>query len=215
MKNKIFKPLSIALIISISIFIVQSCAMAVPSMPIDQMTFKPKETKNGLIFGSITFPKSKAKFNAYFLGLHFKSNDIKLSEKNSTEIEFVPEQFFRMKHNGELDNGLTYLFAIERPEGDYEFCGIRLFENNGIQILNRDYNLKGFSVPFSVKKGEISYVGNFNFNEYDFENEKAVSYNNNFEKDLAGIKKAQIYVYWNMSNNDTTRNITYIKKDSL
>jgi hypothetical protein len=155
--------------------------MPIPSMPIDQMTFKPKETKNGLIFRSITFPKSKAKFNGYFLKLNYKSNDSKLSKKNSTEIYFNPEQFFRMKHNGELDNGLTYLFAIERPEGDYEFCGIRLFENNGIQILNREYNLEGFSIPFSVKKGEISYVGNVNFNENDFENEKAVSYNNNFE----------------------------------
>ena len=183
-------------------------------MPIDQMTVKPKETKNGLIFGSITFPKSKAKFNGYFLKLNYKSNDSKLSEKNSSEIYFNPEQFFRMKHNGELDNGLTYLFAIERPEGDYEFCRIRLFENNGIQILNREYNLEGFSIPFSVKKGEISYVGNVNFNEYDLENEKAFSDNNNFEKDLAGIKKAQIYVYWDVSNNDTTRNITYIRKDS-
>ncbi|MWB95409.1 hypothetical protein GON26_13650 [Flavobacterium sp. GA093] len=210
MKTKTIKLLSISLFILTSIFIVQSCA--VPAMQSAQMTFKPKETKNGLIFGSITFPKQKAKFNGYFLRLICKSEDEKVSKKNSTEIQFSPEQIIKMKHKGQLDNGLTYLFAIERPEGDYEFSGIRLFTNSGIAILQRNDNLNDFSIPFKVNKGEIIYVGNINFNEYGGKNEKLITYQNNYEKDLAGIKKAQPYVYWDAAKNDSITNISYVSK---
>lgn len=207
MKIKTIKLLSISSLILLSIFIVQSCAVS--GMSSEQMTFRPQTSQNGLIFGSITFPKEKAKFNGYFLRLTCKSVDGKTASKNSTEIHFSPEQIIKMKHKGELDNGLTYLFAIERPEGDYEFSGIRLFTNSGIAMLQRNDNLNGFSIPFKVNKGEITYVGNINFNEYGGENERIITYQNNFEKDLSGIKKAQPYVYWDVAKNDTTRNILY------
>ena len=210
MKNKTVRLLSISLFILISIFIVQSCAVS--GMQSNEMTFIPQTTQNGLINGSITFPKEKAKFNGYFLALSCKSKDGKNAKKNSTEINFSPEQIIKMKHKGELDNGLTYLFAIERPEGDYEFSGIRLFTNSGIAILQRNDNLNGFSIPFKVSKGEITYVGNINFNEYGSENEKIITYQNNFEKDLAGIKKAQRFVYWDKAKNDTTINLSYRSK---
>ena len=205
--NKSIKLLSISLFILISIFIIQSCAA--PAMSSENITFRPQTSQNGLIFGSITFPKEKAKFNGYFLRLSCKSSDEKTSRKNSTEIQFSPEQIIKMKHKGELDYGLTYLFAIERPEGDYEFSGMRLFTNSGIAVLQRNDNLNNFSIPFRVNKGEITYVGNINFNEYAGANEKKITYKNNFEKDLAGIKKVQPYVYWDVAKNDTIRKISY------
>ncbi len=207
MKNKTIKLLSISLLIVLSIIIVQSCAVS--GMSSEQMTFRPQTAQNGLIFGSITFPKEKAKFNGYFLEVSCKSTDEKIARKNGTEIHFSPEQIIKMKHKGELDNGLTYLFAIERPEGNYAISGLRLFTNSGIAVLQRNNNLNGFSIPFTVNKGEIIYVGNINFNEYGGENEKVITFQNNFEKDLAGIKKAQQYVYWDIAKNDTTRNISY------
>lgn len=207
MKNKTIKFVAISLFLLVALFIVQSCAVS--GMPSEQMTFIPKTTQNGLIFGSITFPKEKANFNGYFLKVSCLSADSKNAKKNGTEIHFSPEQFIKMKHIGALDNGRTYLFAIERPEGDYEFSGIRLFTNSGFAILQRNDILNGFSIPFKVNKGEITYVGNINFNEYGSGNEKVITYQNNFEKDLAGIKKAQPYVYWEAAKNDTTRNIVY------
>lgn len=207
MKIITIKLLLISLFVLTSIFIVQGCAVS--GMSSEKMTFMSKTTQNGLIFGSITFPKEKAKYNGYFLRLTSKSTDGKTASKNSTEIHFSPEQIIKMKHKGELDNGLTYLFAIERPEGDYEFSGIRLFTNSGIALLQRNDNLNGFSIPFKVNKGEITYVGNINFNEYGGVNERVITYQNNFEKDLSGIKKAQPYVYWDAAKNDTIRNIQY------
>jgi hypothetical protein len=209
MKKTIITCLSILLLILSSIFLVQSCAA--PAMSSEPITFRPQGSQNGLIFGSMTFPREKAKFNGYFLGLSCKSIDEKIARKNSTELHFSPEQIIKMKHKGELDNGLTYLFVIERLEGDYEFSGIRLFSNSGIAVLQRNDYLNNFSIPFKVTKGEITYVGNINLNEYGSENEKVITYKNNFEKDLAGIKKIQPYVYWDAAKNETTRDIIYKK----
>lgn len=210
MKTKISKQLSITLFILTLTFIFQSCAVS--TMQSEQMTFNSKTSKNGLIFGSITFPNPKPKFNGYFFRLTCISTNSKVSKDNSTEIQVRPEQIVKMKHKGQLDNGLTYLFAIERPEGDYEFSGIRLFTNSGVAVLQRNDNLNGFSIPFKVNKGEITYVGNINFNEDGDESEKIITYQNNLEKDLGGIKMAQPYINWDTAKNDPSRNITYRNK---
>ncbi len=193
--------------------IIISCSSAVVTdLKAQKITFIPQKTDNGLIFGSITFPKEKAKFNAYFLQISYKSTDPKITRKNFKEIRFNPAQIIIMKHKGELDNGLTYLFAIERPAGDSEIIGIRLFSNSGFAILQKNDNLNGFTIPFKVNKGEILYVGNIVFNEYAEENETIVSYQNNFAKDLEGIKIEQPFVYWDAAKEDKSIGITY-KKD--
>ncbi|WP_294965367.1 hypothetical protein [uncultured Flavobacterium sp.] len=179
-----------------------------------KMTFNPMKTDNGLIFGSMTFPEEKARFNGYFLLISYKSTDPKISRKYSKEVRFIPAQITRMRHKGDLDNGLTYLFAVEKPEGEYEITNIRVFSNSGLAFLQRNDNVNGFSVPFKVNKGEILYVGNLRFNENAFkqsakEIKTMVVYNNNFEKDLNGIKKAEPFVYWDAAKKDDSIKIIY------
>jgi len=183
---------------------------AVSNVSAQQITFNPKKTDNGLIFGSLTFPKEKARFNGYFLQINYKSTDPKVVRKNFKEVKFFPAQIIKMKHKGDLDGGLTYLFAIERPAGDYEITNIRLFSNSGFAVLQRNDNIGGFSIPFKVNKGEILYVGNIQFNEYAGDNEAVFSYQNNFEKDLSGIKIAEPYVYWDAAKKDDSINISFL-----
>ena len=180
MKTKTVRLLSVTLLILTLLFIIQSCAVS--TMQSEKMTFNAKVATNGLIFGSFTFPNQKARFNGYSLRLTYKSTDKKISKINSTEIQFNPADITKVKHRGQLDGGLTYLFAIERPEGDYEFSGIRLFTNSGVALLQRNDNLNGFLIPFKVNKGEITYVGNINFDEYGDENDTIITYRNNFDK---------------------------------
>lgn len=181
---------------------------SVSTVSAQQLTFNPNKSGNGLIFGSLTFPKEKARFNGYFLQINFKSTDPKIARKNFKEVKFFPAQIIKMRHKGDLDNGLTYLFAIERPEGDYEITGIRLFSNSGFAVLQRNDNIGGLSIPFTVKKGEILYVGNIQFNEYAADNETVFNYQNNFEKDLTGIKIAEPYIYWDAAKNDDSIKIS-------
>lgn len=206
-RNKTIKVVSIFFSFLVFILTIQSCAVS--GMSSSQMTFRPNTTSNGLIFGTITFPKEKAKFNSYSIRITYNSADKLEVRKNSTVIQISPEQIIKMRHKGELDNGLTYLFAIERPEGDYEISSIGLFSNSGIAVLQKHSGIGGFSIPFKVTKGEIIYVGNVLFNEYAQPKELVVSYKNNFENDLAAIKKAQKYVYWDEAKNDASIKILY------
>ncbi|MDR6762232.1 hypothetical protein J2Y38_002443 [Flavobacterium sp. 2755] len=208
-KNKSIRSLARILFLSSFIF----CTSA-SKLTAQQMTFNPKKTDNGLIFGSMTFPEEKAHFNGYFMLISYKSTDPKLARKYSKEVRFIPSQILKVKHKGDLDNGLTYLFAIEKPEGDYEITNIRLFTNSGIAFLQRNDNVNGFLIPFKVTKGEILYVGNIRFNENAFKQsgkdaKTMVIYQNNFEKDLAGIKKAEPYVYWDAAKKDDSIQISY------
>ena len=209
MKNKLFKIIILSIILFSTIVLVQSCAVsAVSSEP---MKFNKETAKNGLIIGSITLPKEKARFNGYFISVKGKDSDEKIAKKNSTEIQISPEQVWKMKHKGQLNNGLTYLFAIERPEGKYEISSIRLFTNSGIAALQRTNNLSSFSIPFDVNKGEITYVGNIIFNEYAGENDILFSYENNYERDINAIKIIQPTVDWSKAINDLDRKIEYSK----
>jgi hypothetical protein len=178
----------------------------------NSLTFRPQGTTNGLIFGSVSFPKEKARFNGYHVYIHCISAVKKTERKNSTHIYISPEQIFKMRHDGELDGGLTYLFALEIPDGDYEISTLGLFSNSGIAALQRTVGLSGFSIPFQVHQGEIKYIGNIIFNEYaDKDDDRKVTYKNNFRKDINRIKIAQSYVYWNNAVNDTLIKISYPK----
>ncbi len=185
--------------------------LAVTKSTAQKLTYNPKKTDNGLIFGSLTFPKEKARFNGYFMLISYKSTDPKLVRKYSKEVHFIPAQITRMRHKGDLDSGLTYLFAVEKPEGEYVITNIRLFSNSGFQVLQKTSNINGFSIPFKVNKGEIKYIGNILFNEYAEEGETVVSYQNNFEKDLAGIRIAEPYVFWDAAKNDETIKLSFEK----
>lgn len=207
MKNNFFKVIKLSLVLFSTIILVQSCA--VPALSSEPMSFRKETAQNGLIIGSITFPKEKARFNGYFIRVSGKDNDEKIAKKNSTEIQISPEQIWKMKHIGQLDYGLTYLFAIERPEGKYEIPSIRLFTNSGFAALQRTNYSGSFSIPFDVKKGEITYVGNIIFNEYADEKDTLVSYRNNYEKDINAIKNIQPSVDWSKAINDVNRKIEY------
>lgn len=207
MKNKLLKVLTFFVILFTTFILIQSCAVS--ALSIEPMNFQKETAKNGLIVGSITFPKEKARFNSYFIRISGTDSDEKIAKKNSTEIQISPEQIWKMKHKGELDNGLTYLFAIERPEGEYEIPSIRLFSNSGFAALQRTDYSGSFSIPFDVKKGEIVYVGNIIFNEYANEKDTLVSYRNNFEKDINAMKRIQPSVNWSEAINDINRKIEY------
>lgn len=210
MKFKILKFTLISILFICTTILIQSCALsAISSEP---MHFKKETAQNGLIVGSITFPSEKARYNGYFIRITSIDSDEKVAKKNSTEIHISPDQIFKMKHTGQLDNQKTYLFAIERPEGNYEIPSIRLFTNSGVPSLQRTNYVGGFSIPFNVKKGEITYVGNIVFDEYANKDIIPVNYRNNFQKDINAIKIIQPYVDWDTAINDTNRNIDYNNK---
>lgn len=193
MKKSIRVGILVSLIVLI-IVVIQSCATS--AMPSEPLRFRKETALNGLMIGSITFPKEKAKHNGYYFSVISKDADPKKAKRNFTEIAINPEQIVRMKHKGELDGGLTYLFIIEKPEGSYEISGIRLADV--MAYGSSSFSVKGFSIPFDVKKGEITYVGNLFFDEEMNNGHKIIELSNNFDKDIQGLKKVQPMTDWRM-----------------
>ena len=199
---------SLILVVIITISMFNRCGV-VTSIPYEPIQFDKSTSENGLIFGSITFPSEKAKFNGYFIQISNTNPDKKISQKNSTQIRFVPQQIIRMKHDGQLENGKTYLFVLERKAGNYEIPFLRLFTNYGYST--RDTSINGFNLPFELKKGEIKYIGNIKLDESLQSNIHPVQLSNNFARDVEAIRKLQPSVNWNDAINDETLKIIYSK----
>ncbi|WP_348825763.1 hypothetical protein [Flavobacterium aestuarii] len=194
MKNKLFKIITLSVILVSTIILVQSCAVA--SLPSEPMNFS-KSSEKGLLVGSVTFPTNKPNFNGYFFRL-----------TNNTSQEFQVNR----NQSGQLDGGRTYLFAIERPVGASEIPSVRLFHNSGMIAGQYDVKTGGFSIPYEIKKGEITYIGNITFNDYAKKGDTVVALNNNFEKDIEALKKLQPTIDWNSAKNDQNRKIEYNNK---
>lgn len=175
------------------------------AMPIEQISFRPQLETEGLIIGSITFTKEKAKFNSYFFNISAISDDKKFVRRNSGEFYISPDLVFNSKHKGQSADRLTYTFIIKKKPGQYVINQLRLSSVG--YMTTRDSFITGFKIPFEVKKGEITYIGNIGLNEYAESNEKVLTLNNTFERDTNLLFLYQPYVLWKTATNESNRQI--------
>ena len=191
---KLLKGIISTIMLLVTFVSLQSCAVA--SLPVEQINFSKKSEK-GMLMGSVTFPTDKPRFQGYFF---------RLNEKATQEFQIDRSDL------GQLDSGKTYLFLIERPVGVSEISSVRLFHNSGFVAAQYDNQIGGFTIPYEIKKGEITYIGNITLNDYSKKGEVAVGYNNKFERDLEELKKLQPSIDWSTVKNDETRKIEYNSK---
>ena len=173
-------------------------------LPEKQIRFHKDYSQTGLVFGTLTFPEIKIRFDGYLLWLGCKE-DGKEQWKSCGKIYLTP-QMFKKKHKGELDEGRTYLFAYEKPPGQYVISGLRLIILKvalGGTYTGPDTDITGFSIPFDVKKGQITYIGNININEYAFKGEQVVTLKDEFTKDMNAIKNIHKMVNWDIAVKST------------
>lgn len=194
MKNQLIKIISLTTVLFSILILVQSCA--VTSLPSEPMNFS-KSSEKGLLVGSVTFPTNKPNFNGYFFRL-----------TNNTSQEFQIDR----NQSGQLDEGRTYLFAIERAVGVSEIPSVRLFHNSVMIVGQYDVRTGGFSIPYEIKKGEITYIGNITFNDYAKKGDTVVGLNNKFERDIEELKRLQPSIDWNNVKNEENKKIEYNNK---
>lgn len=194
MKNKMIKSCVILTVFILTITILQSCATI--ALPTEPMKFNATSEK-GLLIGTVTFPTDKPNFSGYFFRL-----------TNNTSDEFQ----INRSQPGQLDGGRTYLFALELIPGTYEIPSVRLFNNSGFVAGQYDVRTGGFSIPYTVEKGKTTYIGNINFNDYAKKGDVVVTLKNNFEKDVAELKKVQPSLDLSEVQNDLNRKIEYNDK---
>lgn len=148
MKRIIFYLLSSAVLLS--------CSVKPP------MTLKPelisKSSGDGLLIGSFSRINGKPRFNQY--SFYFID-----SLGNEREITIKPELITTVKYPDDFDTGEVSgsLFAFILPEGKYTFN--RYYNLYQVSIgMYKDYNpSEDFNIPFEVRSGQISYVGEIRF----------------------------------------------------
>lgn len=159
-------------------------------VPESLANYNPSTSENGLVVGSFTFTNRKPLFNHYFPRF--------VSDVDSKVYEFMisPKVSFGEKHIGELNEGRTYLFVIEKAPGNYNLNSIRFFSNYAIATVNN--YVGNFSIPFTIEKGKISYIGEIVFDEYAYryENQLKIEIADQFDRDLAAMAKKHPKINW-------------------
>lgn len=157
-------------------------------------TFEPTSEK-GLAVGTITFEQDTPKNDIYRFFYEPVSDDKKIVKKNDGKIMIKA----RNKENkraftGDFAKGQTYLFVIERAPGNYKF--------NQHTVLNRIGSMgqvsfsKEYAIPFEIKKGEITYLGELSYNDRSEPGSPRMIVYNRYERDLEELQKKYPNIDW-------------------
>jgi hypothetical protein len=167
------------------------------SLNSNKLYFATKKETTGYVFGTISFANQKRKFDTYQFYLLNK-----LKKSHST-IFTLPMIGLTNSHNGNFDNGRTYLFGMRVKIGEYNFNQVITDKSN--LIIKKTFFIKGFSIPFTVAANSINYIGEITFNEEEYEKGKFISIKNRIERDTEGLKTVQSFIPWEKAINWTLK----------
>ncbi|MBS1535081.1 MAG: hypothetical protein JST78_08385 [Bacteroidetes bacterium] len=173
-----------------------NCASKSVSKSFDEFS----KNNNGLIIGTITFPKNRQWFDKYSMRLK-ESEGILFVDYTIKVEEYVNEPA--------PDNNFTkkYLIIIEKKPGKYLINNFNAFAKDYDQSLSYYGNIYDFSIPIEVKKGEITYIGDIFFDEkindkdmkpYSSNNNNKMEFkiSDNLDRDLKYFKIKNSKVDW-------------------
>lgn len=169
-------------------------------LPEEQLRFHRDYTENGLLFGTITFPDDKMRFDNYTFPIVYISPDKKLQRKYTKNLRIDPTMFVG-KHYGELDGGRTYLFVLEKVPGLYNLSSAKFTIFKLFDYAPQYKNVSTVTSNFEVNKGEIIYIGNININEYANKGERVINFEDKFERDKKAMKDLYKMVNWDLAKN--------------
>ena len=107
----------------------------------------------GLLIGSISRGEGLFSYSFYNFYLRGLNNDVEeVARLSQDSLAWHAKDAFK----DDFERG--GLFAISLPEGQYEFYNYELYYNNG--MFDRTWRAgKDFSMPFSIKDNQITYIG--------------------------------------------------------
>ena len=196
MKNKI-------LIFAALITFFSSCVPMKQSKVPTETNFNTNST-NGLVIGTITFvhPKKKSPFDKYRFHLTYDNENIEEVKNNSTYFTVNVNQF-NGRFNGEMNENKTFPFVLEQKPGKYNFDGFWFFWNGGM-VTNEFSNPINFSLPFTVEKSKITYIGNIIVNVKTQSN-PYIEITDQLNNNMNYFKEKYPNIDWNLITNKTIK----------
>ncbi|MGB6083164.1 hypothetical protein [Moheibacter sp.] len=175
-------------VLTFLLFIFFNCTSSKQTKPIEPnpLYFSENNT-SGLVVGTLTFVHERARFGNYSIQVVNKNENEYIAKQNSTTVNIIPDLLWKPKHRGELDNGQTYLIVFKRMKGSYEINHIDV-SGQGISTTFSSV-FSGFSIPFNVEEGKITYIGNLIIDEFSDNSTYGIIHRNNFDRDIEEFQK--------------------------
>jgi len=165
-------------------------------------TFSPSADK-GLAIATITFEGDIPVNDIYRFFYNAQSGDKKFKKQNAGKVLINGRQNKDKGFNGDFNNKKSYLIVIEREPGSYAFTQYSYLDHLGSNGMVSSSKL--FAIPFEIKKGEITYVGELDYKDLAEKGSPRIFVADYFTRDIPEFKKKYPAVNWDAAVNRTTK----------
>jgi len=162
--------------------------------------FTPSAEK-GIAIATITFEGDVPVNDIYRFFYNAQSGDKKFKKQNAGKIMINGRQNKEKGFNGDFNNKKSYLVVIEREPGSYAFTQYSYLDHLGSNGMVSSSKL--FAIPFEIKKGGITYVGELDYKDLAEKGTPRIYVADYYTRDIPEFKKKYPTINW-----DTAINIT-------
>lgn len=161
-------------------------------------------SQKGLAAGTITFESPMPKNDIYRFFYEATSGDKKFKNANAGKIIIKARNGENQSgFNGDFNNKQTYLFVIEREPGTYAFNQYSYLDHIGPNGMVNASKL--FAIPFEIKKGEVTYLGELSYNDLAEVGTPRLVVYGRYDRDLAEFKKKYPNIDWSLAADKTAK----------
>jgi len=182
------------------IVIVSGCSSA--SSDSAPQTFNAASDK-GLAIGTITFEGDTPVNDIYRFFYMANVGDKKFMKRNAGKIIINGRANKEGGFNGDFNNKKTYLYVIEREPGAYAFTQYNYLDHLGSHGMVT--SSKTFAIPFEIKKGEITYIGEMAYKDVAEKGTPRIFVADYLARDLPEFKTKYPNIKWDKVVNATPK----------
>ncbi|TRW23269.1 hypothetical protein FMM05_13805 [Flavobacterium zepuense] len=157
----------------------------------------------GLVVATITFEGDVPSNDIYRFFYEAQSGDKKFKKQNSGKIVIKGRENGESAFNGDFNNKKSYLIVLEKDPGSYAFTQYSFLDHIGPNGMVSDSNK--FAIPFEVKKGEITYIGELSYVDRAQKGSPRIFVADYFNRDLPEFKKKFPGINWDSTVNKTVK----------
>jgi hypothetical protein len=165
-------------------------------------TFTPSPEK-GVAIATITFEGDTPVNDIYRFFYNAQSGDKSFKKRNAGKILISGRENKGKGFNGDFNNKKSYLVVIEREPGSYAFTQYSYLDHLGSNGMVSSSKL--FAIPFEIKKGEITYVGELDYKDVAEKGSARIFVADYISRDLHEFKKKYPSVNWDAAINRTPK----------
>ncbi|MXN90577.1 hypothetical protein GR160_05010 [Flavobacterium sp. Sd200] len=180
------------------LIILSSCKSTPTNVAAD---FKPTSEK-GVAIATITFEGDKPVNEIYRFFYSAQNGDKAFKKRNAGKVVISGSEV-KDSFNGDFNNKKSYLVVIEREPGQYAFTQYGFLDHKGSNGMVSSSRL--FSIPFEIKKGEITYIGELDYKDVVEKGTPRIYVADYFDRDLPEFKKKYPMTDWEKAINKSVK----------